>query len=174
MNFKIFFLGILLSTIVFAGCATTSNSNKLSEFRNTNWSKMGRLNVEQLVGKPDTTGVIHNTRKEALVYLADDRKSPQLIVVYDKQTDKIHSVHWFANTPSDKLTLEQARSRFPNIRFQENPTVKDGAWGESIAVYSAKDSPLEINMDSKTQKLSSLSWQYEADDVAERRKPTSH
>ncbi|WP_415062795.1 hypothetical protein [Bdellovibrio sp.] len=155
------------------GCATPGVSNKFSEFKDVNWKKMNRFEVEKALGKPDSTGALYKTDKEALVYLSADKKQPQLIVVYDIKTNQIVGVQWYATRSSDEWTLQQARSKFPNTLFQNIPVEEESPWGERIATYSSSESPLVINMNSQTQKLISLSWQFEKDEPAVR-KPTSH
>ncbi len=155
------------------GCATPGLSNKFSEFRDVSWKKMDRYEVEKALGKPDSTGELYKTDKEALVYLSADKKQPQLIVIYNVKTNQILGVQWYATRSSDEWTLQEARSKFPNTPFQNTPVEKESAWGERIATYSSNESPLVINMNAQTQKLISLSWQFEKDEPTVR-KPTSH
>ncbi|WP_413943645.1 hypothetical protein [Bdellovibrio sp. HCB-162] len=166
-------ISLTLCIFALSGCATMATSNKLSEFKKVDWEKSNRRGIEKILGQPNSVGSIPKTDHEGLVYLSQDKKTPQLLVIYDGKTDKVLSVHWFAANPSEQLTLQQAFSQFPNIKFQEKPIVKEGAWGQEISAYTAKESPLSINMNSQTQKLSSISLQFAKEEPITR-KPTSH
>lgn len=157
------------------GCASARKSHQLAEFKKTDWTTVNRTNVEQVIGKPDTSGNVYKTNTEALVYLDKMLKQPQMSLLFDIASGKLISATWFAISSGSQMTTQQVQAEYPQVTFTDSPKTERGAWGKKIKIYQSPEGSLKVAMEEDSQRLNSISWQSDiGKSEPDKRKPTSH